>query len=83
MRVLISRQAEKDLKKIEAAMRKRIVMELLDLENGIDSKDIKKLKGELDRWRLRVGDYRVVMTIDQGRLIIIALHIAHRREAYR
>ncbi|HEX3047793.1 MAG TPA: type II toxin-antitoxin system RelE/ParE family toxin [Bacillota bacterium] len=60
-----------------------MIAELLDLENNIADKDIRKLKGEKDLWRLRVGDYRVVMEINQERLVITALHIAHRREVYR
>jgi mRNA interferase RelE/StbE len=55
----------------------------LDLENNIAGKDIRKLKGEKNLWRLRVGDYRVTMEINQERLVITALHVAHRREVYR
>jgi mRNA interferase RelE/StbE len=83
MRVEISRQAEKDLAKLETPTRKRIIKELLDLENGITGKDIKKLKGEIDRWRLRVGNYRILMTIDQNKVIVLVLQIGHRREIYR
>ncbi|QDR82002.1 type II toxin-antitoxin system RelE family toxin [Sporomusa termitida] len=83
MRIEISRQAEKDLAKIEMPIRKRIIKELLDLENSLAGKDIKKLKGEIDRWRLRVGDYHIIMTIDQDKVIILVLHIGHRREIYR
>jgi len=83
MKVEISKRAEKDLAKLETDIRNRIIIELLDLENNIASKDIRKLKGEKDLWRLRVGDYRVVMEINQDRLVITALHIAHRREVYR
>ena len=83
MRLEISRRAEKDLSKLEPATRRRIVTELLGLENGIADKDIKKLKGLENHWRFRIGDYRVILTIDQGRLIITALHVAHRREVYR
>mgnify|MGYP005851608497 CR=1 FL=1 len=83
MKIEISKRAEKDLAKLETDIRNRIIIELLDLENNITDKDIRKLKGEKDLWRLRVGDYRVIMEINQERLVIIALHVAHRREVYR
>lgn len=34
-------------------------------------------------WRVRVGDYRVVYDIEDGRLVILVLAVAHRREVYR
>ena len=45
--------------------------------------DIKKLAGYADRYRLRVGDYRVIYEITDGQLIILIVGVGHRREAYR
>lgn len=36
-----------------------------------------------DLWRFRVGDYRIIARLEQARLIILVLVIAHRREVYR
>lgn len=63
MKVEISKWAEKDLAKLETDARNRIIIELLDLENNIAGKDIRKLKGEKDLWRLRVGDNQTVEDI--------------------
>ena len=38
--------------------------------------------GEQGRWRARVGDYRIVYTIEDDRLIVLVLRVAHRREVY-
>ncbi|HUW77629.1 MAG TPA: type II toxin-antitoxin system RelE/ParE family toxin [Candidatus Nanopelagicaceae bacterium] len=38
--------------------------------------------GEHGRWRVRVGDYRIVYTITDERLIVLVLRVAHRREVY-
>jgi mRNA interferase RelE/StbE len=35
-----------------------------------------------DRWRIRVGQYRIVYAIDDARKIVDITRIAHRREAY-
>jgi mRNA interferase RelE/StbE len=36
-----------------------------------------------DQYRLRVGDWRVVYTLDDAVLIVLVLRIGHRREVYR
>jgi len=45
--------------------------------------DIKKLAGYSDRYRLRVGDYRIIYEIADEQLIILVVGVGHRREAYR
>jgi mRNA interferase RelE/StbE len=45
--------------------------------------DINKLAGYADRYRLRVGDYRVIYEIADEQLIILVVGVGHRREAYR
>jgi mRNA interferase RelE/StbE len=45
--------------------------------------DLKKLSGYADRYRLRVGDYRVIYEIVDEQLIILVVGVGHRREAYR
>ncbi len=44
--------------------------------------DIKKLQGESDELRLRVGDYRVRFTVQSDDTLRIH-SVRHRREAYR
>lgn len=45
--------------------------------------DVKKLAGTDNLFRLRVGSYRVAYQIDNGRLVILVVKVAHRREIYR
>ena len=44
---------------------------------------VKKLKGESDLFRLRCGNYRIIYSIDDVRLIVLVIRIGHRRDAYR
>jgi len=44
--------------------------------------DIKKLQGESGDLRLRVGDYRVRLTEEPDKILLIQ-SVRHRREAYR
>ncbi len=42
-----------------------------------------KLAGANNRYRIRVGDYRIIYTIENQKLIIMVIKIGHRREVYR
>ena len=44
---------------------------------------IKKLAGEEDLYRLRVGDYRIIYQIQEKRLIVLVVGVGHRTEVYR
>jgi mRNA interferase RelE/StbE len=41
------------------------------------------MTGQPGRWRIRVGDYRVVYQIDDDIVLVLVVTIAHRGEAYR
>jgi mRNA interferase RelE/StbE len=45
--------------------------------------DVKKLAGYEDRYRLRVGDYRVIYEILDKQLVILVVGVGHRREISR
>ena len=34
-------------------------------------------------WRVRVGDYRIIYTIEDDRLVVLVLALGHRRDVYR
>lgn len=34
------------------------------------------------QWRYRIGDYRLICHIDDGKLVILALTVGHRSEIY-
>ncbi len=42
-----------------------------------------KLVGEVDQWRIRVGDWRIIYRIDDGVLVVLVVTVAPRGEAYR
>ena len=82
-RVEISSSAAKSLARIEKQTRLRIVgaIELLAVEPRPPG--AKMLRGgDHGRWRARVGDYRIVYTIEDDRMVILVLRVAHRREVY-
>lgn len=44
---------------------------------------VKKLRGAVDLYRIRVGDYRIVYQIEQRIITVTVVRIGHRREVYR
>jgi mRNA interferase RelE/StbE len=44
--------------------------------------DTKKLKG-FEFYRIRVGDYRIIYSLENRQLVILIIKVAHRREVYR
>ena len=81
-RVLIKRSAEKELDALPASVRERIAVRLLTLEENPRSSGVKKLQGE-ESYRLRVGDYRVLFTINDRQRVVTIYAVGHRREVYR
>lgn len=81
--VEVSSSAAKSLAKIEKKTRMRILgaIELLAVDPRPPG--TKMLRGgEHGRWRARVGDYRIVYTVKDDRLLVLVLRVAHRREVY-
>jgi len=43
-----------------------------------------RLQGPLGEfWRYRVGDYRIICSLEHDRLVVLVLRIGHRREIYK
>jgi len=80
--VIIKHSAEKELDALQTTIRERMIGRLLALEENPRPTGIKKLQGQ-ESYRLRVGDYRVLYTIDDKSKQVIVLAVGHRREVYR
>jgi len=76
----IRTKAEKDLKSIPKRDGERITKAIIALQSG-SSGDVKRLSNFTPEFRLRVGDWRVLLEINAKKITIY--RILHRREAYR
>jgi mRNA interferase RelE/StbE len=78
------REFDKDLRKLDRPVAMRVLKALAALEEMDDpSTRCKPLTGPLaGLWRLRVGDYRVILDIQRDRLVIVALEAGHRSNVY-
>lgn len=81
--ILLMPAAERERRKLPSNIRMRIDQELLGLETNPRPLGVSKLAGGNNRWRIRVGDYRVIYAIEDDTPLITVFRIAHRREVYR
>lgn len=78
--------ARKELKKLGRAEAARIIGTLeTRIATPGDPRELgSALGGEFGGlWRWRIGDYRVVARIEDERITILVVRVAHRREVYR
>lgn len=68
--------------KLPLAVQKRIEAKIDDLGLRLRAFPHHRLKGH-ERFRLRVGDFRIIYTFDVERNILHLLAVGHRREIYR
>lgn len=80
--VALTSSAAKELKKLSGQLVARIVPRLEDLASNPRPPGCKKLQGGNREWRIRVGDYRVVYTIDDATLLVEVTRIRHRSDVY-
>ena len=67
----------KQLRKLDREVGQRIISTLERIRIRPDAY-VKKLVGD-EGYRLRVGNYRVILDLDREKLIILVLRIGHRR----
>jgi mRNA interferase RelE/StbE len=79
--IYITDTAKKQLAKIDKQTARRIDNKLREISHD-PFLYVSKLVG-LNFYKLRVGDYRVLMTIQKDKLIIMVVEISHRRNAYK
>ena len=79
----ISRSAEKVLRTLPREDQARIARAIGALAEDPLPRSARKLAGYDDVFRIRVGRYRVLYSLEAGRLIVIILKIGHRRDVSR
>ena len=80
--VVIGRSAGRQLKALSTEVARRIGQRLRALADAQHPAQSKRLRGS-DNYRLRVGDYRVIYSVDDEAQQVTILAVAHRRDVYR
>ena len=82
-RIELTRDAAKSLTEFDRTTQTRIRAAIDALAAEPRPPGSSKLAGGSGEWRIRVGDYRIVYEIHDGRLVVLVVRVAHRREVYR
>jgi mRNA interferase RelE/StbE len=82
-RIVITKQAKRDIDNLESIVRERLGKKLLQVTklNDIRPAVRQLVDSRIGEYRLRIGDYRVLFDLE-GRDIVI-LRVQHRKDVYR
>ena len=80
-RVSIKPSAAKEIDELPLAIGLRVELKIAALAGNQRPAGVKKLKGAA-LWRIRVGDYRVLYSIDDQQRVVDIIRVRHRRKAY-
>lgn len=75
--------AERSLRKVHSEMRVRIRGAVLKLAADPRPPGARALKDRPGYLRVRVGDYRIIYTIEDDVLRVVVVRLGHRRDVYR
>lgn len=78
--IIIKKKAKKFIDKLSQNERSRVVA---NIERLPDGEDIKPLKGHKGLLRLRVGQYRIIYTVNNGELTVIVVDADNRGDIYK
>jgi mRNA interferase RelE/StbE len=82
-RVEIGPGARRALEKLDRPIRERLVRTIGRLAEEPRPPGVKRLVGAGELWRVRAGDWRIIYTVRDERLLVLVVKVGHRREVYR
>jgi mRNA interferase RelE/StbE len=80
--LVFKKSVAKDLRGLPKQDVKRLLLRIRSLADDPRPEGCEKLSGQ-ERYRVRQGSYRVVYAIEDSRLIVLIVKVAHRRDVYR
>lgn len=81
-KIEIKKSAAKEIENLPSVILKRVVSHIQELVNDPRPLGCKKLSGD-EKYRIRVGDYRILYEIEDEIVRIYVVKVAHRKEVYR
>lgn len=80
--ITFARSARKEIEALDEKIVNRIFPKIEVLSKEPRPAGCRKLTGNKNLWRIRVGDYRVVYSIDDENNIVDIIAVRHRKDAY-
>ena len=80
--ITFARSARKELETLDEKILNRIFPKIEALSKEPRPSGCRKLTGNKQLWRIRVGDYRVVYAIDDNKNLVDIIAVRHRKDVY-
>ena len=80
--VKVTPSAARQMRKLPKVVRERIVEAIESLRSDPRPRGVRKLRGANDRYRIRVGDFRIIYEIHDRELAIVVVRVADRKAIY-
>lgn len=81
--ISLASSAERDLRKVDHQVLSRISPVIDSLADEPRPTGCRKLTGSLHTYRIRIGDYRVIYSVDDDSREVVVQRVRHRKDAYR
>lgn len=82
-RIEVSATAEKQIRRLGRDDQLRVLRTIRDLGVEPQPRGCRKLRGYEDVFRVRVGTFRVLYSVEPERILVIILKVGHRKDIYR
>jgi mRNA interferase RelE/StbE len=80
--VSVNRSAQKEIRALDGSIRVRVVHSFHLIAANPRPPGCRKLVGAINRWRIRIGEYRVIYSIDDANRQVEVVAVRHRSKAY-
>jgi mRNA interferase RelE/StbE len=81
--ITFAQSARRELDRLDRPIARRVLQSIEKLAANSRPSGCVKLVGSRNDWRIRIGDWRVIYTIDDEKKVIDIAAIRHRSDAYR
>ena len=80
--ITFARSARRELEELDVPIIQRILPRVEALAKEPRPRGCRKLRGESNLWRIRIGEYRVVYAVYDERQLVDIIAVRHRSKAY-
>ena len=82
-KIVVSKSAVKELSKLPKSVNNKLIQAIKGLAINPRPTFAKKLRGGSNNWRIRIGDYRIVYSIDDVICLVDVRKSGHRKDIYK
>ena len=80
--VFVGASAQREIENLQLQERQRVIAAIGGLREEPRPTGCQKLSAR-ERYRIRIGDYRVIYTIDDAEVTVLVVKLGHRRDVHR